>query len=341
MIDDFAIPARTDNLLRSCGNRRLTSWGAAMTSDQISSPTAAGPAPSRFNLKSCLLIGVGCLAILAVGLCLAAALFLPRLRAVYEEVRSGIGLDSLQELGDLSVPGDLIEGVGILPTAAPDLCMEGLCLSYPEGLSLEALVITQPGELDPEFWAVPEHLEIRFVTYPLMDTFHEPHVSLFNIERFRQVNSNVGPMLDELSSLLLSQPATPESIPLIPIFNAAQIILTQVEYLEFDGGTGVRFVTQYGQGIWPINNLDLFYAFIGLSNDGQTLVSAIMPVANQGLPDDPETIVNDDYDAFAEGYAAYIATTEAMLDGAGPGTFSPNLDDLDALMRSIQLFGAP
>jgi hypothetical protein len=38
---------------------------------------------------------------------------------------------------------------------------------------------------------------------------------------------------------------------------------------------------------------------------------------------------------------AYIETTQAMLESAGPGTFTPNLDELDALMLSIELFGSP
>ncbi len=207
-------------------------------------------------------------------------------------------------------------------------------------MGLEALVITQPAELEPDVWAVPEHLEIRFTTYPLVDKFHQPHLSIFDVERFRQVNPNAGPIIDELSTLLISKPPAPESIPLIPIFNAAQMVLTQVEYLSFEGGSGVRFVTQYGQGIWPINNHDLFYAFIGLSDDGRTLISSIMPITNPGLPDDPETVAGEDYDAFAEGFPAYIETTQAMLDAASPGSFSPDLGELDALMLSIVLFDA-
>jgi hypothetical protein len=314
-----------------------------MTEDMSTNPEPAvvsdGASEKRSGLRTCLLVGVGCLAVIAIVICLATAFFLPRVRSVVQDIGSEIGIETLQDLEDLSVPTDLLDDL-VMPTEAPDLCVEALCLAYPPGLNIAATVISQPEELEPDVWAVPAHNEIRFTTYPLQDRFHEPQMSIFDVERFRQVNPNAGPIIDELSALIVARPPAPESIPLIPIFNAGQMVLTQVAYLDFEGGSGVRFVTQYGQALWPINNHDLFYAFIGLSDDGRTLISSIMPITNAGLPDDPETVAGDDYDAFAEGYQAYIETTQAMLDAAGPGTFSPDLGELDALMLSIELFGA-
>jgi hypothetical protein len=302
----------------------------------------AAPAGSRFNTRTCLLVGVGCLVVLAIGACLAAAFIFPIGRGLYENVRSQFSWNEIQQLGTQIVqPGVDQLLPGALETAAveqaPDLCSNELCLSYPTGLGFTAQASTTPAQLEPDVWAEPEHLELLFPGYPLANTRHTPHLSLYDADRFREVNPNAGPMLDELQSLLQTQPAAPEVVPLLSVFGAAQMITTGVEYLDFEGGTGVRLVTQYGQAVWPINNFDLFYAFTGLSDDGSTLIVAIMPVANAALPDDPDEIVSGDMEGFMAGYEDYIVSTEAMLNAAAPGSYTPNIELLDDLMRSIQL----
>lgn len=302
----------------------------------------AAPAASSFNLRTCLLVGAGCLAILVIGVCLTAAFFIPVGRDLYQNVRDQIVGGGIPPVSTTLIQPETEEAVPIelatvTPEAAPDLCMAGFCLSYPAGLGFTAQASTKPAQLEPDVWAEPEHLELLFNGYPLVDTRHTPHLGVYDTADFRAVNPNAGEMLDRLQDLLDAQPAAPDTIPLLPIFNAAQMITADVEYLEFEGGSGVRFVTQYGQAIWPINNHDLFYAFTGLSADGSKLVTAIMPLANQALPDDPDEVIAGDMDEFAQGYEAYIESIEAMLDSASPGSYTPNLDLLDGMMRSIQL----
>ena len=308
-------------------------------------PDMPEPAPStgsRFNSRTCLLIGAGCLAVLLIGACLLIAFVLPVGRGLYQNLRSQFDLGNLpDDAVQLILPEQVstlsAELATVTPIAAPDLCAEDLCLSYPEGLGFVAQATTVPAELEPDVWAIPEHLELSFPGYPLIDTRLMPHLGLYDAARFREVNPNVGNLLDQLGDMLDARPAAPANIPLISIFNAAQMITADVEYLDFEGGSGVRFVTQYGQAVWPINNYDLFYAFSGLSDDGSTVIEAIMPIANQALPDDGEEIVSGDMESFMQGFEAYIAATAAMLDSATPESFTPNIERLDDLMRSIEL----
>jgi hypothetical protein len=300
------------------------------------------PAASSFNLRTCLLVGAGCLAVLVIGVCLTAAFFIPVGRDLYQNVRDQIVGVGIPGGSSTFIPPETEEGVPselatVTPEAAPDLCVTGFCLSYPPGLGFTAQANTKPAQLEPDVWAEPEHLELLFNGYPLVDTRLTPHLGVYDAGDFRAVNPNAGDMLDQLQELLGEQPAAPETIPLLPMFNAAQMITTDVEYIEFEGGSGVRFVTQYGQAVWPINNYDLFYAFTGLSTDGSRLVTAIMPVANQALPDDAEEVIAGDMDEFMQGYESYIESIQALLDSAPPGSFTPNLDLLDGMMRSIQL----
>jgi hypothetical protein len=305
-------------------------------------PEPAPPTSSRFNTRSCLLIGVGCLAVLLIGACLAIAFVLPAGRGWYQNLRSQFNLDNLpNDAVQLILPEQIstmpAELATVTPIAAPDFCAQEFCLSYPEGLGFVAQATTKSAELDPDVWAIPEHLELTFPGYPLVDTRLMPHLGLYDTARFREVNPNVGDLLDRLQDMLDSRPADPENVPLISIFNAAQMITADVKYLDFEGGRGVRFVTQYGQAVWPINNYDLFYAFSGLSDDGSTLIVAIMPIANQALPDNADEIISGDMESFMQGFEAYIASTAVMLNSAAPESFTPNIERLDDLMRSIEL----
>jgi hypothetical protein len=315
---------------------------AASTPPPAAASQPAAPSGSRLNTRTCLLVGLGCLVILAIGACLAVAFFLPIGRAAFENVREQFGLTDIQQIRTVivqPVPDEPLPVELATPTAEsiPDFCADPLCLSFPFGLGFTATASTEPAQLEPDFWAIPEHLNVVFAGYPLTDTLHTPHIGVYDTASFRAVNPNVGDRLDELQALLDARPAAPDSVPLVPVFNAAQMITAAVEYIDFDGGSGVRFVTQYGQAVWPINNKDMFYAFTGLSDDGSLLITAIMPVANQALPDDAEEVLAGDMQSFEQGYEDYLAATESMLDSAPPASFTPNLDLLDDLMGSIQL----
>ena len=145
-------------------------------------------------------------------------------------------------------------------------------------------------------------------------------------------------MVAELESFLAEKPGDPENVPFVlPIFNAGQMLTVQVEYLTFEGGSGVRFVSQYGQAAWPLNNQDIFYAFQGLTDDGSHIISAILPVTHPNLPADGETYIGDEYETFINTYDAYIIEIESQLDIEDPESFFPKLTALDEMMETMQV----
>lgn len=66
----------------------------------------------------------------------------------------------------------------------------------------------------------------------------------------------------------MDRPATPGAIPSLPTFNAGAMMRTQVAYVGFQNGTGMRFPILYGRAYRPINKHELFYTFRGLTEDG-------------------------------------------------------------------------
>lgn len=202
-------------------------------------------------------------------------------------------------------------------------------------------------DIDP--WAAhPAYTELELLDYDSQNTYFQPHIAVYPVAGLEAVSPQAAQVIQRLQELLAARPAEPEgAIPLLPIFNAAQMLRAQVQYVDFQNGTGVRFLTQYDQAYLPINNHELFYTFQGLTADGAYYVSAILPVAASFLPEDenPETappegglafpaFTASDFEAQA---LAYLQAMTQKLDEAPGGEFTPDPAALDALIRSLQV----
>ncbi|MBN1146062.1 MAG: zinc ribbon domain-containing protein [Anaerolineales bacterium] len=211
---------------------------------------------------------------------------------------------------------------------------------HPE-LASEIVPETVPAYSDPNGppWELaPEHLVFNFLGYPLPpEALQEPRVYVYPANEYTAANPPAGQVIADLRAFLDRQPAelaADESIPALPILNAAQVMQSNIAYLEFQNGRGVRFLTQYAQDVYPINNRSLFYTFQGLTHDGRYVIAAILPV-NHPILNGADSIVVDD--AFVNDFANYVQTTERDLSAQPPESFSPNLTWLDETMQTFRL----
>ena len=191
---------------------------------------------------------------------------------------------------------------------------------------------------------IPEHVGFSFDGYALSGTFHEPRIHIYPVSAFAANSERAAAQVDSLRGLLDSgQLPAPgggfsgEGLPVLPLFNAAQVMHTQVAFVDFQGGRGVRFLTEYAQYAAPINNTDLFYTFQGLTDDGQYYVAAILPVAHPALPADASQVPGSDAEAFADNYDTYANDMALQLAGYGAAEFTPGLALLDAMMASLKV----
>ena len=309
----------------------------------IETPAQPAGTSGRSTGRTCLWIGLGCAGFIVIMLCAGLAIAFPLVNSMLE----GVDLTEIEALATAMFEFSELEGLEqeLLepattpePTEAPepDVCFNTLCFSYPEGDDYGAVPSVLPAELEMEWFAVPEHDDFTFYDYPLSDTFHKAHIAIYSVAEFLEVNPVAEETVAELEAFLALKPKDPDNVPLVlPIFNAAQMITVQVEYLTFEGGSGVRFVSQYGQAAWPINNSDLFYAYQGFTDDGLYLISAILPVSHPSLPADGDTFIGDEYDAFINAFEAYLSDVESQLALESPMSFFPQLTDLDAMMESM------
>ena len=197
-----------------------------------------------------------------------------------------------------------------------------------------------PASENGPYWEVnPEYLRISLEGYPLQETFFSPVISVYPVEAFKAKSPPASAILEQMKIFLAEKPATADQIPFLPIFNAAQVFHSNLEYLDFQNGSGVRFLTEMAQYPAPVNNYDLFYTFQGLTSDGRYMVSMILPVNHPNLPSRPDSLSTDALEAMTQRYDQYRAEVAAELEAQPASSFTPDLDLLDAMVKSLEVEG--
>jgi len=200
-----------------------------------------------------------------------------------------------------------------------------------------------PASDDMPWWEIgPTYNKYHIQGYALGKEFHNPIIYVYPVNEYIQVNEDVVKLVDSLKTIINSpgQPL-PKHLPFLPAFNAAQIFYSNEQPLEFKSGKGIRFLTQYGQAPYPVNNNALFYTFQGLTNDGAYYVAAILPVnaaflSADGNPDTPLPAdgIPFDWNNF-ENIDQHFALAKQKLEATDPNAFNPTLPNLDSLIQSI------
>ncbi len=192
----------------------------------------------------------------------------------------------------------------------------------------------------------PENRKISFEGYPLSDKFFDPTLTVYPAPAFAAMSDATAERINSLQILLAAKPANPDTIPFLPIFNAAQVFRTKVAYLPFQNGEGVRFLTEYAQYYAPVNNTDLFYGFQGLTSDGKYLVSIILPVNaaylqaawdSTSVPSGGIVAPSFDDPNLDAAMDAYYASMLDLLNNTPDAEFTPSLECLDQFIQSLQI----
>ena len=186
------------------------------------------------------------------------------------------------------------------------------------------------------YWEIlPEYAVATLDAYTLSSSLMKPQIFVYPIDELRSANEGAGQVASILQTLL-DAPQELETMPFLPLLNAAQVMHTHVQYLDFQNGTGVRYLTLFSQGILPVNNFDLIYTFQGITSDGKYYVAAILPVNHSSLPAD-SSITGNEPPEFTNDYPAYLLNTAASLNTQAGSTFTPDLTLLDAMIRSLEI----
>lgn len=216
------------------------------------------------------------------------------------------------------------------PTATPEplplLCAD---LTFDAAiLGVSAVVELVPAMPGGDFPGMPQYQRTTLIDYPVQDSIMTPILDVYPLAEYFIVRPDMAPSAAAFEELLRQRPPAPAGEIRIPwIFGAARMMDTKNAYLDFANGSGVRYLTQYGQAFWEINNRDIFYSFQGLTTGGECWVSVVLPIHHPRLPAGGEVPAGDPL--------AYYAGIEASLEAEPGDTFLPGLELLDALIASI------
>lgn len=186
---------------------------------------------------------------------------------------------------------------------------------------------------------------VRLALGPQDPTRQEAALAVYPLAGLVEANpGDLGRMLKtelgRLRVLLRTRPARPAGkLPYLLGPPADQVFATGVRYLDFPGGSGVRYLTMYSSDVSPVTSDRLFYTFQGLTSDGRYALVLTYPVRSRRLPATYDAVPAAQRDALSQGvgYPAYLARTAQALGSAPPADFSPSLDRLDAVVRSLRV----
>ncbi len=243
----------------------------------------------------------------------------------------------------------------LTPTPSP---IPGTALTF-DRLSMiipSALAAGASGTLVPEAtsedvapWDVaPQHIQLKLDGYMLEGKLHQPQIYVYPAQAYAQLQERgtAAQSLVRLQAVLMqSSMVDLKALPEVPFFNVSAALAAQVKVIPFQNGRGVRMLTQYGMGHAIINNQELFYHFEGLTGDGQYYVIAILPVTAPGLPDDgqpgsvvpPGGVSVPDFNDMNANWMGYFGEVRQMLQDCVSDAFTPNLNQLDALIASLAI----
>lgn len=235
----------------------------------------------------------------------------------------------------------------VIPSSTPYACPAGLTamtsfsveFCYPPslatGVAQSMIPEVQPSPDAAPWQYNPDTIELTLQGYPVYNQYHNPVIHIYPVADYIALDPNISTTLTNLQALLASQDPNPSAVPFLPTFNAAQMMHAQVSYFTFRNGSGVRFITQYGQAALPINNPSAIYAFMGLTDDGQYFISATYGVNHPSFVNDSMAEPAEGWEAFTNNYQTYIAAVEAALAAEPANAFTPDLTLLDAMMASF------
>lgn len=199
---------------------------------------------------------------------------------------------------------------------------------------------------DAAYWEkTPGHLQVSLNDYyVLQGKFHQPQIYVYPAMPYVELSPAAFESMHRLRNVMNpAAPITPDQLPAVPFFNAAQVFASNIERISFQNGSGIRFLTEYAQYAAPVNNHELIYHFQGFTDDGEYYIVAIFPITAPVLVEtsDPGAAVPAGGIAYPDindpnaDFQSYYASIADLLNAAPPDAFTPSISQLDALIQSM------
>lgn len=136
---------------------------------------------------------------------------------------------------------------------APDVSYEGISFSFDSSIAAAFSPAIIPGQnLGEDYMpgdTYPTYYEFSVNGYAVGNHFHTPIIKVYPVAEFRSISTMASNIIDDLEWALANHPSggSSDDLPFLPIWNAAQIFSAKVTYFDFQNGSGVRYLSMYGQ----------------------------------------------------------------------------------------------
>lgn len=203
----------------------------------------------------------------------------------------------------------------------------------------ETVPESSSSDIPMDIFIYPGHTELTIQNYPLIHTQFPPQVSIYPVNRYSELLPDVIPRcVSDLEMFISSGTWSSGELPFLPPLPMVQTFFSHETVISFNGGQGVRFITDYNESSHPISNRTIFYTFQGLTNDGMYWVAVTLPISSPILPAEADfRILPEGYtiESWFQNYSSYVGDVKGALEAQAPGSFFPTINSLDYLVRSI------
>jgi uncharacterized protein YgiM (DUF1202 family) len=175
-----------------------------------------------------------------------------------------------------------------------------------------------------------------FINFALDGVFDNPgtmgEIAVYPAQPLGDVQQSTA--IEDLRRILDSRQPNPTPAAL-PIVNAERVFVSQKKYIDFEGGTGLRFVVYFSQSADPLTSGSLWYVYQGLTRQGEHYVQFYLPLVTTLFP----ATIDDDFDfnAFISDYDQYLKDAQQTVDEGSPDDFAPTLLTLDNMVASLKI----
>jgi hypothetical protein len=207
------------------------------------------------------------------------------------------------------------------------------------GYECETVPESSSSDIPMDIFIYPAHTELTIQNYPLTDTQFPPQVMIYPVKRFSELLPDVIPTrVSDLEMFISSGTWSSGELPFLPPLPMLQTFFSHETIVSFNGGLGVRFITDYNESNHPISNRTIFYTFQGLTADGLYWVAITLPISSPILPADADfRTLPEGYtiESWFQDYSSYVSDVKEALEAQAPDSFFPTINSLDNLVRSL------
>lgn len=207
------------------------------------------------------------------------------------------------------------------------------------GYDCETVSESSSSDIPMDIFIYPAYTELSIQNYPLTHTQFPAQIRIYPVKRFSELLPDVIPhRVSDLELFSSSGTWNSGELPFLPVLPMLQTFFSYETDLSFNGGHGVRFITDYNESNHPISNSTIFYTYQGITDDGAYWVAVTLPISSPILPADadfrdlPEGYTSENWQ---QNYSSYVNELKDSLEAQVPGSFFPTLNNLDDLVRSI------